>query len=425
MHDLFYYCCTYYSASFAAINQHYMATTIAKVYRIDKKNEQGLAPVYIRITKNRKASYIATDLRLDSKHWDDKNKKVKPNYPNSTEANTYLDGLVYQIQAEALKDQTENKNTTVRSIKERALGDKTTSFQKVAQGLLDIYRTSNRISTHDTFKATVNKVLTFSKSETLTLQQIDVQFLALFEHHLRSIGNKPNTIHKDLKGIRRVFNTAYRQNLIEHNQNPFLKYQLKLVKTVREHLTEDELRQLEGLKLDPNSRLELHRDMFVFACYAGGLRVSDLLLLKWSNFDGTHIRFTIRKTNTQHTLKLPNPALAILGRYKPVDQEQDGFIFPMLPADLDLADYVEVDRRISSCTAYINKNLKILSRMAGIKKNLHFHVSRHTFACLALSKKVGIEYVQRFLAHSNIRETQVYAKLESKELDAAMEKFNS
>src|ERR1700744_3326940 len=66
----------------------FMATSIAKVFRRDKMKE-GKAPVYIRITKNRKTSYIATTLRLEERHWDDKQKKVKPSYPNSAQANTY------------------------------------------------------------------------------------------------------------------------------------------------------------------------------------------------------------------------------------------------------------------------------------------------------------------------------------------------
>lgn len=52
--------------------------------------------------------------------------------------------------------------------------------------------------------------------------------------------------------------------------------------------------------------MELHKDMFIFASYAGGLRVSDILLLKWKHFDGTKINFTIMKTGTQLSIRVPN-----------------------------------------------------------------------------------------------------------------------
>jgi len=200
---------------------------------------------------------------------------------------------------------------------------------------------------------------------------------------------------------------------------------MKAEKTFREHLVEKELGQLAELTHFPGLKMELHRDMFLFACYTGGIRVSDVLLLRWSDFDGTHIHLADRKTSSQHSIKLPNVSLRIIAKYKPKgENEAEGYVFPMLPNDLDLHDFVEVDRRISCATAYINKNLKSLARMAGIRKHLHFHCSRHTFACLALTKGMGIEYVSKLMAHSNIKQTQVYAKLVNAELDAAMEKFN-
>jgi integrase/recombinase XerD len=258
------------------------------------------------------------------------------------------------------------------------------------------------------------------------LQDIDLSFLNRFEAYLRDdLGNRVNTVHKDMRILRRVFNAAYKQGLIEHNQSPFHKYTMKAEKVFREHLVESELRQLEQLDHFPGPKLELHRDMFLFACYSGGIRVSDVLLLRWSCFDGTHIHLADRKTSSQHSVKLPNISLAIINKYKPDGANASGgFIFPMLPVDLDMTDFVEVDRRISSSTAYINKNLKALAKLAGIKKHLHFHMSRHSFACLALTKGMGIEYVSRLMNHSNIKQTQHYAKLVSKELDAAMEKFN-
>ena len=33
-----------------------------------------------------------------------------------------------------------------------------------------------------------------------------------------------------------------------------------------------------------------HRNMYVFAAYAGGVRISDLLQLRWQNYDGKHIK---------------------------------------------------------------------------------------------------------------------------------------
>jgi len=74
------------------------------------------------------------------------------------------------------------------------------------------------------------------------------------------------------------------------------KYKLKTEKTQRSFLTDEELKLIEDFQTT-KPILELHKDMFIFAAYAGGLRISDILQLKWKHLDGKHISFTMKKTN--------------------------------------------------------------------------------------------------------------------------------
>ena len=53
----------------------------------------------------------------------------------------------------------------------------------------------------------------------------------------------------------------------------------------------------------------------------------------------------------------------------------------------------------------------LIQAQLGIKKNLTFHVARHSFATLALAHDVPIENVARMLGHEDIRTTQIYAKV--------------
>ena len=169
--------------------------------------------------------------------------------------------------------------------------------------------------------------------------------------------------------------------------------------------------------------MNLHRDMFIFSSFAGGLRVSDTLLLQWRNFDGTHIHFSVQKTNSQISIKLPEKAFSIINHYKEERKSAD-FIFPMLPDNLDLKDIPAVNQAISSATAYINKNLKTIAKKAHIEKNISFHVARHTWATRALKKGITIDKVSKLMGHAAIKETQIYAKIVNEELDKAMDAFN-
>jgi integrase len=70
-----------------------------------------------------------------------------------------------------------------------------------------------------------------------------------------------------------------------------------------------------------------------------------------------------------------------------------------------------------------NGYLKEIGKLCGIKKNLTFHLSRHTFATLTLSKGVSIESVSKMLGHTNIETTQIYARITSDKISNEMARF--
>ena len=58
-----------------------------------------------------------------------------------------------------------------------------------------------------------------------------------------------------------------------------------------------------------------------------------------------------------------------------------------------------------------NKWLKALAVAVGIKKRLHSHMARHSFATYMLAKGARIENVSKMLGHTNITQTQRYANV--------------
>ena len=109
-----------------------------------------------------------------------------------------------------------------------------------------------------------------------------------------------------------------------------------------------------------------------------------------------------------------------------IGNKDDGdYIFDFCGKGRKLENSIEaIDNYISSTTALINKYLKKISTKIGINKNLSSHIFRHSFAVNALEKGVTMERLQGILKHSDIRETQVYGKVQSKEVDNALQHFS-
>jgi len=400
--------------------------SVTTVFRKDKINQKGIAPINFRIIKDRKISYITTDIKIPLIHWDEKNKKVKSKHPNSVRFNSFLLNKHAELVDHVFNLNTNEKSLTSRKLRDNLYGKKPVDFLKFAKEVNEEYDKADQVGTYDKNSSIIKKLEDYLNGSSIMFQDIDIEFLTKYASYLKTKhNNKINTIGKDFKFIRKVFNDAYRQGHIEHHINPFNVYKIKSEKTDIDFLLEDELEKFGNVETTSGTRLELHRDMFVFAATTAGIRIGDLLLLKWKNFNGTHVDFTMTKTNTQLSLKVPNKGLDLIKKYKPENVSKENFLFPAFSETVDLNDVRAVDRGISGRTAYINKNLKILAKKAEIEKNLHFHVSRHTWATIALRKKVDIFEVSKLLGHSNIRETMIYAKIVNLDLDTAMDKFNN
>jgi integrase/recombinase XerD len=92
-----------------------------KLYpRIDKLNTKGEAPIYLRLTKNRKSKYIALDAYVKPEEWNEKTGKVRSNATNAFLLNNYLASK--EAEAIALELETRSKSVTACDIKSRIIG---------------------------------------------------------------------------------------------------------------------------------------------------------------------------------------------------------------------------------------------------------------------------------------------------------------
>ncbi len=402
-----------------------MATTkIILLHHKARKN--GEIPVYIRLIKNRQTKYYSLQINVLPKYWDEDAQKVKPNHPNSIRMNKYIAEKT-RIALDGLLDkETDDPSSTVNEIKEALQGKAPVEFFAYAGKFNKLYENKGKIGTYKRFEAVVSKLKAYVNGKELTIKMIDTAFLKKYEDHLRTFyKNTNNTVIANFRAIRRILNEAVEDKHLEFAKNPFLTYKLTWKNTEKVFLTEEEIAAIEDLPLDKESMKYHHRNMYILACYAGGIRISDLITLKWSNFDNTHLLLNTQKTGSVISIKLPEKAISIIKSYHSKDSKKESFIFPFLDKYADISTPTKLHTAISSITAYTNTDLKDLANDAGIEKHVHFHTSRHTWATRALRKGMRIEYVSKLMGHASIKTTQVYAKIVNADLDKAMEVFDN
>jgi integrase/recombinase XerD len=397
--------------------------TVRLILKKDKLNKDGEAPLYIRIIKDRKAKFISLGIKIKPKDWNEKQSRVKKSHPNSQRMNNFLAHKIAEAEGIALEMETASKFFSPKSLKESILGKNPQSFLEYFKKYVDNVEKNGKFSFYKKVKAVYSKLCKYIGNDVLTFNDLTVTFLKRYESYLaEKLNNSTNTIYSNLKVIRKVVNDAVNEDLLALDKNPFNKYKLKQKRTTKEFLTEEEILGIESLDLEENSMRNHHRNIYVFATYAGGLRISDLLQLKWEDYDGERIIMTTQKTNNTVSIKLPEKAKEIIEFYLPKKPKPENYIFPFLKND-KLYTQKDIYNAVSSHNAYANKDLKVIAKMADINKKLQFHTSRHTFATRALKKGMRIEYVSRLLGHSSIKTTQVYAKIVNKDLDDAMDEF--
>ncbi len=401
--------------------------TIKLLLRRQKAKENGTIPIYLRLTKDRKAQFISLNVSVLEKEWDEEKQRVKKSHPNSNQLNAFLSQKVAEAEKLSCAMISESKRVQTYEIKQELIGvtkPKTDIF-KFGERYYNVFEAKGKYGTYILYKGVFSKLSDYTKGKPLFIEDITVGFLKDYDHYLRSeLGNKQNTIHTSMKSIRRVINVAVEEEIIAYDKNPFLRFKVAKETAEKNFLTDDEIQKIEILECEQNSMLDVHRDTFIFSSYAGGLRCSDICMLRWENFHDGFITVNTKKTNSTVTIKLPNKALVILEKYRPESSKGKEFVFPLLDAEFDYSDARFKAEEIRRNNSKMNHSLKKLAEICEIEKHFSFHTARHTFATRALRKGMRIEYVSKLMAHSDIKMTQVYAKIVNEDLEKAMDIFN-
>ena len=382
--------------------------------RSNHVNKDGKSMVMLRCSLNgERANFGSTGIGVDPKTWDCTKSRVKGKNTEALSTNLQLSNLEDLVTSLYYKYEKTDKLSLER-IKQDYLG-KTVSTETI----MELFAAHNEdvkkqvgcggLSTTSYSKYELVRkrfaqmILKQYRRKDLRLTEVTPFVIHDFELYLRTeIGQSPNTATKTLKTFKSVILFGIRNGLMTNN--PFANIRFHLKGVDRGYLEDDELNRLMNKEIG-NKRLSLIRDLFVFSCFTG-LAYIDLANLKGENIvtlNGVEwIKGRRVKTGTLINVVLLDIPKRLILKYTD-DKRRKEHLFPIIS------------------NQKMNEYLKEIAAICDIDKNLTCHIARHTFATMALSKGVPIESVSKMLGHTNIRTTQIYAKVTDKKIEHDME----
>lgn len=218
----------------------------------------------------------------------------------------------------------------------------------------------------------------------INLNEIDASFVLRFKKYLEKT---KSGVYNMIKFLKAILKSALTDGLIINET--WKKITTEKPKDRIAFLDKQSLLLFAKCNLEDRPALKETRDKFMFSvCTA--LRFSDVNNLKHSNIKDNVLHIIQQKTKGEVILPLSEEAMEIYERCKLVKRGED-FVF----------------RKLTN--AATNRNLKEIAEIAGIKQNISFHLSRHTFASILINNgEIDSFIVSKMMGHKKPLQTFKY-----------------
>lgn len=380
-----------------------------------RPNREGLHKISIRATADRKhTGRLDTGILIERKHWNQNAKHgqwVRRTHPSFRQLN----------------DQLSSKLTEVR---DAGLGIGLT-FEKYANTYLEEVNKTRSVSQRKGVKSSLKKAFGFFKKG-ISLDEVNPDMAEKLKNHLLST-HISSSARVHLQRISRVFALAEKTGLIP--KDPFRHIQKpSRLKSSKPRLSDSKIEKVENSNLKTptelrrkyESYIEVSVDMFIFSYNAAGIRIGDLLEMRYLNFDDNRLTYEMAKNGKTRSIPINSKMRHIFEKYQRSDARPEDYIFPVLPQDnpvkfaitrsqkYSLKNGLETirDRMLRKHKEYINSALAEAAGQIGIEK-VTSHVARHSFAdkarrMMKTDSRVTLDGLRLMLGHGDLATTQVY-----------------
>lgn len=436
--------------------------SIKIVLRKSKKRKNGTMPLAIRISENYKTSYQWLGYYIHEKDWDQVTGMIKRSHPNYKKVNNFLRKKLTETHDIYFDSKCKINPKQVKKILKGPGGNESFfSFAikrleaKHAEGIFSVVKPELSILynleeflnfTNSGDKQTIisnikkrrleriskgrkgdhkfsDSINYFKKNKKLMFQDITQAFLKKYKSFCAVYLEQQNrTITNQLIFIRTLFNLAIKEGIVDIQFYPFGrdKEKIKVGSSHKVGLSKEEVEKIESMSLEQNSSIWHSQNIWLIAFYFAGIRISDAIKLKWTDFKDGRLLYVMNKNEKPLSLKIPDKAAKILKTYETYRNENNGYIFPFLK-DVNSKNKEDIFVKTRNATKLLNKYLKIIAKECKIEKNLSNHIARHTFGNIA-GDTIHPLMLQKLYRHSDLKTTLNYqANFIHREADEALD----
>jgi site-specific recombinase XerD len=394
-----------------------------KVVLKKDQRKDGTYPLALRITKDRASVFVLLGHSIFKTDWDEIHQKVKKSHPNSVRLNNLIRTRLAEANNKALEMETQKSDSSHQTIKRGLSAMRSGTFFKQADIYLDSLKKSGKFNRYSPDKPRIERFKEFLGGSDIAFSEINPALIKRFGAYLKGAKDiTDRTMVNHFVVIRTVFNQAIAANVADQKHYPFGKGKvvIKFPESVKIGLNSEEVKVLEDLTLAPGSAADHARNVWLTSFYFAGMRVSDVLRLKWSDFQNDRLYYSMGKNDKAGSLKVPAKALGIMKKYHRSAPLHD-LVFPDLESVEDMDKAFKVQQVIAYKLRLINQALQDVAKEAKLSKKLTMHIARHTFGNIS-GDKIPIQMLQKLYRHTSITTTIGYqANFIHKDADEALD----
>ena len=266
---------------------------------IKQSPSESQGTINVRTIEGREIRKKSLGIKIKEKDWNKffnpKTKRFKKdkNFPLSETINEKIDLFLNELSL--FKNDLDNLPDDKKSF--------TTFWEK-------LIKTTENHGTRIKHQVVLSKLKKFlcveKKSSNLLFKDINPFFIRDLSFYL-SNSKDPKSLSKNsvihyLKVIKSIINKSEKEDYYHYSKNPFSSFKFKKEITEKDFLNDDDLTQLINKKIE-DPKLDLIRKMFIFQLFSNGMRVSDVLLLRWGNL--TEYRLIYKMLKTSELMSIP------------------------------------------------------------------------------------------------------------------------